>query len=155
MTSRILGLELLEIMEHSSKSGTIPTNGERNLLEYGASGIRGEAIQGYPSVIKLALPVLCQGTMEKRNRNKVKLQTLFTLMSSIQDSNILSRGNPEVLKQVQKEANDFLKKGGAYSENALQELMKMDEEYIRRNISAGGCADLLATAIFLEMFLKG
>lgn len=155
MTSRILGLELLEIMERSSKSGTIPTNGERNLLEYGASGIRGEAIQGYPSVIKLALPVLCQGMAEKRNRNKVKLQTLFTLMSSIQDSNILSRGNPEVLKQVQKEANDFLKKGGAYSENALQELMKMDEEYIRRNISAGGCADLLATAIFLEMFLKG
>ena len=76
-------------------------------------------------------------------------------MSSIQDSNILSRGNPEVLKQVQKEANDFLKKGGAYSENALQELMEMDKEYIRRNISAGGCADLLATAIFLEMFLKG
>ena len=155
MTSRILGLELLEIMERSSKSGIIPTNGERNLLEYGASGIRGEAIQGYPSVIKLALPVLCQGMAEKRNRNKVKLQTLFTLMSSIQDSNILSRGNPEVLKQVQKEANDFLKKGGAYSENALQELMKMDKEYIRRNISAGGCADLLATAIFLEMFLKG
>lgn len=155
MTSRILGLELLEIMERSSKSGTISTNGERNLLEYGASGIRGEAIQGYPSVIKLALPVLCQGMAEKRNRNKVKLQTLFTLMSSIQDSNILSRGNPEVLKQVQKEANDFLKKGGAYSENALQELMKMDKEYIRRNISAGGCADLLATVIFLEMFLKG
>lgn len=155
MTSRILGMELLKLMGKTSDQKTVRTNGERNLLEYGASGIRGEAIQGYPSVINLALPVLYQGIVQKRNWNKIKLQTLFTLMSNIQDSNVLSRGNPEILKQVQKEANDFLEKGGAYSENAMHELMQMDEEYIRRNISAGGCADLLATTIFLEMFLKG
>lgn len=154
MTSRILGMELLKLMEEEDDQKILRTNGEKNLLKYGASGIRGEAIQGYPSVINLALPVLYQGIVQKRNWNKIKLQTLLTLMSNIQDSNVLSRGNPEILKQVQKEANDFLEKGGAYSENAMHELMQMDEDYIRRNISAGGCADLLATTIFLEMFLK-
>ena len=31
----------------------------------------------------------------------------------------------------------------------------MDEDYTRRNISAGGCADLLATAIFILEMERG
>ena len=83
--------------------------------------------------------------------NRIKLQILFALMSRVQDSNILSRKNPSVLYQVQMEAMQFLEEGGAYSEDALDKLIRMDAEYIKRGISAGGCADLLATSLFLAM----
>ena len=49
------------------------------------------------------------------------------------------------------EAMQFLEEGGAYSEDVLDKLIRMDADYIKRGISAGGCADLLATSLFLAM----
>ena len=75
-------------------------------------------------------------------------------MREVEDSNIISRQNPETLRQVHREADGFLKSGGAYAADAIEKLKQMDAEYIRRNISAGGCADLLAAAIFVESLLR-
>ncbi|MDO4306110.1 MAG: triphosphoribosyl-dephospho-CoA synthase CitG [Eubacteriales bacterium] len=150
MTGRILQKEIKAIGR--KKAGS---HGERNLQKYGTAGIRGEALAGYPGIWNLALPVLQAGIRERRDWNRVKLQTFFVLMEGIEDSNILARNNPAVLEEVQREAGSFLQKGGAYGENAIEKLCRMDGEYIRRNISAGGCADLLAAAVFIEMLLNG
>ena len=149
MTVRIL-TEELEILREKE----ITSHGEENLKKYGTTGVRGEAIAGYPAVWDVALPVLRQGIEEKNDYNLVKLQTLMVLMSQLEDSNILARKNPKTLKWVQETANDFLKYGGAYAPDAYQELIRLDEEFIRENISAGGCADILATAIFINMLLQ-
>lgn len=157
MTSEILKEEILHLV---SPSGTeerkerFQTNGIRNLQAYGTAGIRGEALLGYPSVTEAALPVLQQGKREGRDWNLVKLQVLMTLMSQVQDSNILSRTCPEVLKNVHKEAEMFLNAGGAYQKNAVQLLVQMDRSFVQRNISAGGCADILAAAIFLDLLVE-
>lgn len=148
MTVKILTDELEQLRGKEAVS-----NGERNLKAYGSAGIRGEAILGYPAVWEIALPVMRQGIREKRDWNLIKLQGLFTLMSRVEDSNILSRQDPETLRKVHREAEDFLGQGGAYADNALLKLQKMDDDYIRRNISAGGCADLLAASIFIGMLL--
>lgn len=150
MTVHTLIAELSTIQK-----GDETSHGEKNFLKYGTLGIRGEAILGYPSVVMIALPVLQQGIFEHRNWNQIKIQALFTLMSQVEDSNILARKGPETLYQIHEEANQFLERGGAYSENAKEELLWMDAAYIRHNISPGGCADLLATAIFLEAILRG
>lgn len=149
MTVDILKKELLEINADTAKS-----NGEKNLIQYGTFGIRGEAIQGYPAIINLVLPTLLQGITENRDWNHVKLQTLLTLMSEVEDSNILFRHNQKILLCVHDEARQFLEKGGAYSQDALDELCRMDEDYSLRNISAGGCADLLAAGIFLVLLMN-
>lgn len=151
MTSRILKNELSAL---SFNTGECSTNGEKNLRQYGTAGIRGEALAGYPSVTEIALPVLADGIYKKKEWNKIKIQILFALMSRVQDSNILSRKNPKVLYEVQTQALNFLNEGGAYEEKAMEKLFLMDAEYIRKNISAGGCADLLATCIFLAMICK-
>ena len=78
----------------------------------------------------------------------------MTLMSQVQDSNILSRTCPEVLENVHKEAEMFLDTGGAYQKDAIQILLQMDQSFIQRNISAGGCADILAAAIFLDSLVE-
>lgn len=150
MTAEVLSRELAEIMNKEAQS-----HGEKNLQQYGTPGLRGEALEGYPSITQLALPVLRKGIQEKRDWNRIKLQTLFQLMSRTQDSNILSRHNPEELEKVHAEAEFFLKRGGAYAEDAMEVLFCMDADYIKRGISAGGCADLLAASIFLEMLFSG
>lgn len=150
MTSRVLTNEIEQL-----KSSVAGSHGEQNLQKYGTAGIRGEALAGYPDVWNLALPVLQAGIRERREWNLVKLQTLFVLMSKVEDSNILSRHNLSVLEKVQEESKYFLYGGGAYGENAIEQLCRMDREYIRRNISAGGCADLLAAAVFIELLLNG
>ena len=150
MTSDILQKELSRITEvdYPEKS-----NGEKNLKRYGTQGIRGEALRGYPSVIEIALPEIRRGICCKKEWNRIKLQTLFALMSSTEDSNILARHNRSTLYTVQKEAVEFLKDGGAYGQNYLEKLIQMDQDYTRKRISAGGCADLLAAGIFLFSLL--
>lgn len=148
MTAETLQHELARI-----DAGKAVSYGEQNFCRYQTRGIRGEAIDGYPSVFGLALPVIQAGIREQRDWNLVKLQTLFTLMSRVEDSNIVARHNPQVLRQVQQEAAEFLSEGGAYSWKAAAVLRDMDQDYINRNISAGGCADLLATAIFIQTLL--
>lgn len=140
-----------EIME--LRNGNGESNGEKNLLKYGSLGARGEAIRGYRSVRRISLPVMIKGVKDGKNWNLVKLETLFLLMSQVEDSNILARHNPKVLKEVQDLAGDFLRAGGAYKENVLISLMEMDQMFTEQNISAGGCADLLALTIFLFKLL--
>ena len=86
--------------------------------------------------------------------NSVKLQTLLTLMSRIEDSNIIARHDPDTLRKVQKDAERFLLKGGVYTERGFRKLAAMDREYTIKNISPGGSADLLAATIFLEKILR-
>lgn len=155
MVASILIEECKEIRENKeSRQKRLMSHGERNLKAYGSAGIRGEAIYGYPSVRNLALPVLRQGIARNKNWNLIKLQTLFCLMSEVEDSNIISRHNPEILFQVHTEAKEFLKQGGAYGKAAVEKLLIMDRDYIHRNISAGGCADLLAATIFIHLLCR-
>ena len=103
----------------------------------------------------IALPVLRAGLLSGRDWNRVKLQALLTLMARTEDSNILSRQNPAVLEAVQKEMIEFLRCGGAYRKDAIRLLEELDADYSRRGISAGGCADLLAAAIFILELTEG
>lgn len=152
MTVRILTeeLEALRDKEDSAGDGHQRTHGEQNLRRYGTAGVRGEAIAGYPGVFAIGLPVLREGIRSGREWNRVKLQTLLTLMARTEDSNILSRGGMEELERVHEETAALLASGGAYRPDAEELLKAMDADYIRRNCSPGGCADLLAAAIFMH-----
>ena len=154
MTVRVLTAEL-EKLKGITGTTELSTHGERNLRRYGTAGCRGEAIEGYPGVFGIALPVLREGIRQRREWNSIKLQALLTLMANTEDSNILSRQNPAVLRDVQQEMQEFLRYGGAYRKDAIKLLEEMDGDYTRRNISAGGCADLLATAIFILELERG
>ena len=101
---------------------------------------------------RYALPVFLEGMSEHRNYNDVRLQTLLVLMSRVQDSNIMTRNGTKMLGDVQAWASNFLRHGGAYQIGAAQKLA--DLEYAWNNISPGGCADLLATTIFLSKLLE-
>lgn len=125
------------------------THGEKLYIRYGCKGIRGEAQNGFPAIRTLSLPCIRQWMTEFCDSNLVYIQVLITLMSQVEDTNILTRSDLETLSYVKQEAARILEIGGAFTESGISEIRKLNLDFIKRNISPGGCADLLAITIFL------
>ena len=132
------------------------TNGERLYREQGVAGVRGEAAAGFPEVRDRALPLMRRLRREgKHGEDEILLQVLLTLMASVTDTNLLSRGGAEGLSFAQREAGRILALGGALCEEGRAALGALDLIFIERNLSPGGCADLLALTVFLERWESG
>lgn len=126
------------------------TKGRRLYRSRGVPGIRGEAAEGFPSVRRWALPVLRELSAGDMPENHRHLQALLHLMANVQDTNLLARGGTEGLEYVRSTARRALELGGVFTPEGMDFLQALDREYTRRNLSPGGCADLLAAAIFLH-----
>lgn len=125
------------------------THGEILYARYGTKGIRGEAQDGFPSIRLLSLPALRRLKAEGLDDNTAYLDTLLTLMSQVDDTNVLIRTSPALLAYTKKEAIQILSLGGSGTAEGLAALRQLNLDFISRNISPGGCADLLAVTILL------
>jgi len=125
------------------------THGEKLFVQYGCKGIRGEAQCGFPAVRYIALPALTRFMKAGIDENLARVQTLFILMSKVNDTNILYRCGPQTLHYVKETASHALSLGGAFTRTGLEYIFSLDSIFISKNISAGGCADLLAVAIMM------
>lgn len=136
--------------------GTMPMTKGRELYEaYGIRGIRGEAASGFYSVRKCALPTMRElFSNGGYSKNDIYLQVLLKLMTQVVDTNVIARCGIDALEYVKASAQNTLEMGGALTSRGRDELLRMDEEYIKRNISPGGCADLLSVAIVLYLLEK-
>ena len=119
---------------------TADTNGLWVYAAYGARGVRGEAESGFKSVRELALPLL--------QRENGPYLALLNLIAHVRDTNVLHRAGEAGLEWLQRRAKEVL---NAFSIPALEQL---DRECIGRNISPGGCADLLAIAFFIQSVIN-
>lgn len=141
--------ELLETDFDKINKANPKTHGEMLYVRYGIKGIRGEAQQGFPSIRDISLPALRNYESTCENENQAHLNTLLALMSQVDDTNVLIRTNHALLNYEKAEAARILAAGGASSAQGIKELEKLNENFIRLNISPGGCADLLAVTILL------
>lgn len=124
------------------------THGERLFAEYGYRGIRGEAQDGFPSLRLFAVPAMVRALKEQPDANRARLYVLLTLMANVDDTNILIRSNPRTLEYVQEKARRLLLSHPVITDEVMEELAAMNRDFIEKNISPGGCADLLAISIF-------
>ena len=122
--------------------------GEHLYCQHGIVGIRGEAERGFPSVMQLGLPALQAALKRGESCNDAALYALLQLMTSVEDTNVLTRSDLQTLKWMQQQADHLLQKG-RLEHHLLQEL---DARMIERNISPGGCADLLALCLFVHFW---
>ena len=125
------------------------THGEILYIRQGIRGIRGEAMDGFPAVQMIALPMLRKLQQEGWDKEKAYVQTLLRLLSQVEDSNIISRSNLITLQWAQKETRNVLEKGGAATAEGLAAVWQLNEKFVEKNISPGGCADLLILSIYL------
>jgi len=131
------------ITEKSAK-----TFGEKLYAAYGIAGIRGEAASGFASVKNYGLPVLKILIKKGYSLNQAGALTLLNLIANVKDTNIIARSSIETLKEVQFQINNLINKKGI--ENiSIAEIMDLDNQFIEKNLSPGGCADLLAVTLML------
>ena len=122
------------------------TAGGRAYVELGHRGIRGEVLDGFPSVRDIALPIYRKYLSEGKNKNDAGAFTLLHLIANIYDTCIFKRGGNEAVAYAKERAQALLASG----EPALAEIRALNGDFTERNLSPGGSADLLAITYFLS-----
>ncbi len=112
------------------------TNGAAVALRHQVGGARAEALAGFPTG-RQAAAVL---------RESDPLAALLWLMAHTEDSNLYHRGGTEGAAFVKTRSAAILE---APPERRIALTQSLDDTLIDRWLSPGGCADLLALALFL------
>lgn len=124
------------------------TYGEKFYEEHGSGGIRAEVESGFAS-IEEAYKIF-SSDVSKHSIDEVLGQTLLHLMTTVVDSNVYGRCGVEGISHVKESAAKAIELGGYYTAKGLEYVYAMDEDFIERNLSPGGCADLLAVIYFIH-----
>lgn len=121
------------------------TYGEKLYKKYGIKGIRGEVEEGFITVRETSFPVYLNLKQSGEIAiNDILVQVLLHLMTVTEDTNVVARHDLKTLEYVKKSAKEALQLGGILTPEGKAFIEKMDEDFISKNISPGGSADLLA-----------
>ena len=153
----------MEAHFHSLRAETAYSFGDRLFLATGLRGARGEAADGFPSVLRIALPALdaeemgnpaeVVGSSVTADGNSVMpdaeelsgAYALLRLAVETDDTTLIRRGGLSRAEAAKKEIRAFLDSG-----LTREKVETLDDQFIRENLTLGGCADLLACAYFLR-----
>ncbi len=126
------------------------SHGSRMERRHGVAGARGEARQGFPHILELALPQLRSARSRGANEPQARLAALLAMMSALDDTCLLHRGGPAGLALAKAGARRVLELGGPLAPAAYKAMMALDAEMLSHGLSPGGSADLLAGTLFLD-----
>ncbi|MBO8441295.1 MAG: triphosphoribosyl-dephospho-CoA synthase CitG [Firmicutes bacterium] len=125
------------------------TAGEKQYLDYGLTGIRGEAANGFSIVIDKALPFMqkTQGSRKQR-----MLDTLMYIAGNIQDSTLIKRAKTiNAVNEVKQDVEKYFALGGSQNITGIEYLKELDAKYAEKHYSLGGTADILILTIYLGL----
>ena len=130
---------------------TSGTHGSKAKANNKLKGALDNAREGYPQLFKAWLPFYLDRLAEGDGYALHK--TLLRIMCDLDDTNIVYRTSMETMQEVQAEARRMLEHipETTHFEAALQ---AMNTDYIRRNISPGGSADMLSLVVFLSNVVR-
>lgn len=120
------------------------THGDAVRRQYNVGGALAQAVAGYTDLFADWLPYLRQLKGDTFAAHK----TLLYIMTTLDDTNILHRKGAQVASEVKEEARALLSN---FSEAAL---IKLNQRYIKENISPGGSADILSLTFLLNAILS-
>lgn len=136
------------LREHSTAGMNADSHGALVRRQSSATGARGEAAAGFPSVFELALPRFCALIDADQSREAACIETLFLLIAHVEDTNLYHRGGEAGAAFARQRAGEFLDAGGVSAPNWKSTATEIHREFVARNLSPGGAADLLAATIF-------
>jgi triphosphoribosyl-dephospho-CoA synthase len=132
--------------------GPIPLHSHGTMVarQHAAGGARAEAAAGFPALYVIALPALAAARDLTAAREAHRVHALMTLIAEVEDTNLLHRGGAHGLAFAQSEARAFLDAGSVGAGDWHARAVAMHRAFTHRRLSPGGCADLLAMALFVE-----
>ena len=125
---------------------TAGTHGNDAVNAHRVTGALDLAKAGYTQLFDNWLPAYSNYLAEDASTAPHKL--LLLIMSQLDDTNVIHRVGFEQAQLVKSEAQALLDN---YSEQAMEQ---MNRDYIARNISPGGSADMVALTIFIHSILN-
>ncbi|SFG22708.1 triphosphoribosyl-dephospho-CoA synthase [Streptomyces mirabilis] len=126
-----------------------PSRGSSMSAKYGAAGARGEARAGFPHV-RRAVDALAASRSAGASEPYARLDALLTVMSTLQDTELLYTAGPHGLRHVQAGARGVLEAGGTATEAGRAALAAFDDDLHTRAWSPRGTGGLLAGALFVD-----
>jgi triphosphoribosyl-dephospho-CoA synthetase len=127
---------------------TAKTAGQKLYLRHGITGVRGQAEAGFPAVLQVGLPKLEEGLAKGLSLNDAGCAALLSMLAAAADTNMISRSDYETQQNIALETAILLQKTPFPGAEVLN---RMDAEFIEKNLSPGGTADLLAMTYFLYL----
>ena len=130
-----------------------PAAGELTEMGLRGAGARAEAAAGFPTLREVAMPAFEEALDWGFDVETAGVYTLLRCIAAADDTNMIRRGGRESAARMSKRAY-------AAAQECLQErspeklreaASRLDSEFIKMNLSPGGCADLLAMTYFMEM----
>lgn len=152
-----LGLLCASLGAGKSLRATLLELWGKDLRQHAANapfGARAEAALGFPTVFDLALPTYSQLLLRGKKLEHAQIDTLFTLMAHVDDTNIQKRGGKEASDWVRQVAKEFLLQGGTDHSNWKDHALNCHQQFIVKKLSPGGSADLLAATIFVYQAIQ-
>ncbi|MBQ6899990.1 MAG: triphosphoribosyl-dephospho-CoA synthase [Firmicutes bacterium] len=129
------------------------THGLKAREACGTGGIRKEALSGFETAFCTGLPAIEEALESGCGEKKACVYALMRIMETTEDSNLVHRGGISGAEYARAEARRLTKDGPASMD--MDAVRILDEEFIRRNLSPGGSADLLAFSVMLYRIKKG
>ncbi|MBP5862670.1 triphosphoribosyl-dephospho-CoA synthase [Streptomyces scabiei] len=126
-----------------------PSHGSSVSAQYGAPGARGEARAGFPHV-RRASDVLAAARRAGTPEGNARLDALLTVMSTLQDTELLYTAGPHGLRRVQAGARAVIEAGGTATAAGRDALTTLDTDLREQGWSPRGSASLLAGALFVD-----
>ncbi|EDK89788.1 triphosphoribosyl-dephospho-CoA synthase CitG [Fusobacterium polymorphum] len=142
------------LLNELENTNDFSTYGEKVFKNYHLTGARGLALSGYNVVLLDGINKLKEFTKILDFETSCIL-LLFYYISILDDTNIVNRANFETLKEIQILCKNLYEENSKFSskEKIRNEMSKLNDIFIEKNVSAGGSADLLILTIFIY-FIK-
>lgn len=115
------------------------THGQQAVERYSVKGALDNACEGYEQLFNDWLPFYQSVHHEAFACHK----TLLRIMATLDDTNILHRTDAQTAQWVKQQAADALE------HFSVERLQSMNRDFIERNISPGGSADMLSLTLFV------
>ena len=126
------------------------TAGERFFVQYGITGVRGQAEAGFPAVKDVGMPILMEGLKKGLSLNDAGAVALLHILAATDDTNLIRRSDRDAQLAIKQQIATLLEKDPFPTMDTIRTL---DEDFIKQNLSPGGSADLLAMC-YLLLFLS-
>jgi triphosphoribosyl-dephospho-CoA synthase len=152
--AHMLGATVRQRWGSAIMRGPIPlhSHGTEALRRFGAGGARAQAAAGFPHALDVGLPALRLGrALAPGDPEAARVQSFFALLESLEDTNLLHRGGGAGLCFAREQAAWFLRQGGVEQAQWRERATAVHQAFIARRLSPGGCADLLAITLFLDL----
>jgi triphosphoribosyl-dephospho-CoA synthase len=142
--------EALATRARGARRAAPASNGQRVAQRFGMRSAGEEAALAFPTLFDVTLPALQEALASGASDRAARVQALFATMTALDDTNTVHRGGIEGLRFVQTSARRFLSAGGVMQPDWLQQARAVHGAFVRRRLSPGGSADVLASACWVD-----